>query len=312
MLVAGVLGSVAIGVLIAIQSRINGELGRALGDGYLAASLSFGSGFIVVAIAMVFWRPGRRGLAAVMTAVKTRAIPAWFICGGALGALFVLSQGLTGAVLGVALFTIAVVCGQTVSGLLIDRRGIGITPPKPLTITRLLGAVLALVAVGWAVSPHFGGDVPLWMLALPLIAGLGVGLQQAINGQVKLRAASALTPTFLNFLIGGALLLVAAAIHVGIVGWPASFPSNPLLYIGGLVGGVFVAATAMVVRITGLLLLGLASTAGQLVTSLVLDVVLPIPGHVFAFATVGGTALTLVAVLVAATPSRRISRERGL
>jgi transporter family-2 protein len=305
------LASVGIGILIALQSRVNGELGRVLDDAYLAALISFGSGLVITGVALLFWRPGRRGMVGIRSALKERRIPWWFLVGGAIGAVFVVSQSLSGAVIGVAMFTIAVVCGQTISGLLIDRRGIGLTPPSPVTITRLIGAVIALAAVGWAVSPHLGGDIPLWMLLLPFVAGLGIGAQQAMNGQLKLVAASALPPTFLNFVVGSLVLLVAAGIHLAIAGWPETFPGNPLLYTGGLIGAVFVAGTAMVVRTTGLLLLGLASTSGQLLMSLLLDLVVPLPGHVLAVATVAGTGLTLVAVAVAAFPSRAIKARRA-
>jgi len=308
-LILGVLASVGIGVLIALQSRVNGELGRELDDAYLAALISFGSGLVITGAALLFWRRGRRGMAGIRLAVKERRIPWWYLGGGVIGAVFVVSQSLSGAVIGVAMFTIAVVCGQTISGLLIDRNGIGLTPPSPITITRLLGAVLALVAVGWAVSPHLGGDIALWMLLLPFIAGLGVGLQQAMNGQLKLVADSALPPTFLNFVVGSLALVIAVGIHLVVAGAPEAFPSNPLLYTGGFIGAIFVAGIAMVVRTTGLLLLGLASTAGQLLMSLLLDVVVPLPGHVLATATVAGTALTLVAVGVAAFPSRALRRR---
>ncbi|CAN5126144.1 DMT family transporter [soil metagenome] len=308
-LTLAVLASVGIGVLIALQSRVNGELGRELDDAYLAALISFGSGLVITSVALLFWRPGRRGMVDIRSAVRERRIPWWYLGAGAIGALFVVSQSLSGAVIGVAMFTIAVVCGQTISGLLIDRNGIGLTPPSPITVTRLLGAVIALVAVGWAVSPHLGGDIPLWMLLLPFIAGLGVGLQQAMNGQLKLAADSALPPTFLNFVTGSLVLVVAAGIHLAFAGLPSAVPANPLLYTGGLIGVVFVGAIAMVVRTTGLLLLGLASTSGQLLTSLLLDLIVPLPGHVLAAATVGGTALTLVAVGVAAFPSRIVRRR---
>lgn len=306
--VLGVIGALVIGVFIALQSRINGGLGAALADGYVAAIISFGSGLVILSIALIFWKPGRRGVVTVVKAIHERETPWWYICAGANGAIFVLAQGLTGAVLGVALFTVATVAGQTVSAMIVDRRGIGRTPGVNLTVSRAVGAVIALLAVGWAVSPHVSGDVPYWMLVLPLVAGFGLGVQQALNGQVRLIANSALTPTFFNFLAGSVVLVVVNAIHLLIVGWPEHFPTNPLLYLGGLVGTIFIAGSAIVVRMTGLLLLGLGTTAGQLATALVLDVVLPIPGHVIVFATVAGTLLTIVAVFVAAIPSRQLRR----
>ncbi|MET4703423.1 DMT family transporter [Frigoribacterium sp. UYMn621] len=302
----GVAGAVMVGVLTATQSRINGELGRALSDGYLAAVISFGSGLVILVVALAAWAPGRRGLSKAFASVREGTTPWSYLCGGAGGALFVLAQGITGAVLGVALFTVAVVCGQTISGLAIDRNGIGHTPPAAITVTRLLGSALALVAVGVAVSAGVGGDIPAWMLLLPFAAGLAVGLQQAVNGQVRRVAASALTATFMNFLVGTTVLLVACLIHEAIVGLPERMPTNPLLYLGGLIGTIFIGGAVVVVRVTGVLLLGLGSVAGQLVMSLVLDLVIPATGRVIVTSTVIGTLLTLVAVVIAAIPSRSL------
>jgi len=299
----GVAGAVLVGVLTATQSRINGEFGRALDDGYLAAVISFGSGLVILALALVIWAPGRRGLTRLFASVGSGATPWWYLIGGAAGGFFVLSQGLTGATLGVALFTVAIVCGQTISGLAIDARGLGSTAPAPITVTRLLGTVLALVAVTWAVSSQLVGDIPLWMLLLPFLAGLGIGGQQAVNGQVRSISRSALTATFMNFLVGSIVLAVAAIIHESIVGLPPALPPEPWLYLGGLIGTIFIGLSVVVVRATGVLLLGLGSVAGQLVMSLVLDLVLPIPGHVFAWTTLAGTLLTLIAVALAAVPS---------
>ncbi|MFM9918874.1 DMT family transporter [Lacisediminihabitans sp. H27-G8] len=302
----GVAGAVLVGVLTATQSRVNGELGRALSDGYLAAVISFGSGLVILVVALAAWAPGRRGLSKAFASVREGTTPWWYLCGGAGGALFVLSQGITGAVLGVALFTVAVVCGQTISGLAIDRNGIGHTPPAAITVTRLLGSALALVAVGVAVSAGFGGDIPAWMLLLPFAAGLAVGLQQAVNGQVRRVAGSALTATFMNFLVGATVLLVACLIHEAIVGLPERMPTTPVLYLGGLIGTIFIGGAVVVVRVTGVLLLGLGSVAGQLVMSLVLDLVVPAAGQTVVTSTVIGTLLTLVAVAIAAIPSRAL------
>lgn len=305
----GMVTAVMVGVLTATQSRVNGELGRALGDGYLGAGLSFGSGLVILLIALALWAPGRRGLAGAFGSVRAGVTPWWYLCGGAGGALFVLAQGLTGAVLGVALFTVAVVSGQTISGLAVDRNGIGTTPPAAITVTRLVGSTLALVAVVVAVSAGFGSDIPAWMLLFPFAAGLAVGLQQAVNGQVRRVAGSAMTATFMNFLVGTTVLLIACIIHESIVGLPSRLPADPLLYLGGLIGVIFIGGAVVAVRVTGVLLLGLGSLAGQLVMSLVLDVALPVPGHSVVASTVVGTLLTLVAVGIAALPSRTIRRR---
>ncbi|NEN04266.1 DMT family transporter [Diaminobutyricibacter tongyongensis] len=287
------------GAGVALQSRINGELGRRLDDGFVAATISFGTGLLILVVALAVAPTGRRGLARVGAALRSRSLPWWYVLGGSAGAFLVLSQGLTAAVLGVALFTVAIVAGQTVSGLALDRIGLGPGGRRPLTPARITGAVLALVAVTWSVSAQLTGDVPLWMLILPLIAGLGIGWQQAVNGQVRVVASSALSATFVNFVVGTTVLVIATLVHSSFAGWPSSLPSEWWLYLGGAIGCVFIAGASLLVRITGVLILGLATVAGQLLTALALDLVLPSGSHPIAWTTVAGTLLALVAVAVA-------------
>jgi transporter family-2 protein len=94
---------------------------------------------------------------------------------------------------------------------------------------------------------------------------------------------------------------------VGVRGWPTGEPpTEPWLYLGGPIGVMFIAAAAVVVRVTGVLVLGLASIAGQVVGAVVIDLVLPTEGARPGVATLVGVALTLVAVGIAAVaPGRR-------
>jgi len=296
------------GALVAIQSRINGELGSRLGDGFTAASISFGSGLVILGVALAIAPAGRRGLARIREALRDRRLRWWYVCGGAAGSFLVLSQGLAAAALGVALFTVAVVAGQTISGLVLDRVGIGPGGRRPLTPARLVGALLALVAVTWAVSAQFGGSAPVLLMLLPFIAGLGTGWQQAVNGQVRVVAESALTATFINFAVGTTVLVVLMLVRWGIGGLPKQLPTEPWLYVGGALGCVFIGVTALLVRITGVLLLGLATVAGQLAAALLLDLLLPTAGHQLAFSTIGGTLLAIVAVAIASVRWRGRAR----
>lgn len=300
-----VLVAMVCGAGIAAQARINGDLGKQLGDGVFAALISFTVGLVIVAAAVAVAPTGRRGVKRVVSALSERRIPWWYVAGGSAGAFLVASQGLIASIVGVALFSVAIVAGQTVSGLVIDARGLGTMTAKPVTVQRLVGSVLALVVVIVSASAQVRGDVPVVLLILPLVAGFGIGWQQAVNGQVREVADSAITATFINFVVGTAVLLIATLIHAGFVGWPPNFPTDPVLYLGGLVGVIFIAGAAVIVRVTGVLLLGLGTIAGQLLASVLLDLLLPVEGHTLTVATVVGAALTLVAVGIAAIPGRR-------
>lgn len=296
-------GAIVCGAFVAAQSRINGQLGHELGDGYLAAFISFGSGFVIMGIVAALQPGTRRGIGSVIRSIRSGTTPWWYAVGGTAGAVFVLSQGLTAAILGVALFTVATVTGQTLSGLLVDRHGLGTMQPKPVTVFRLVGAVLAVLAVAFSVSPEIRAGIPPWVLILPLAAGLSLGWQQAVNGQLREISGSALTATFFNFAVGAIVLGVILLVHAIASGLPVHLSDKPYLYLGGAIGIVFVAGYAIVVRLTGVLLMGLSAITGQLAASLLFDIALPVAGRELAWTTVVGTVGTLLAVGVAALPS---------
>ncbi|MBQ1038038.1 DMT family transporter [Micromonospora zamorensis] len=296
------------GVAVAVQSRINGELGERLADGFAAAVVSFGGGLVVLLVLVPLTPGGRRGLVALRGALARGALRPWQCLGGMCGAFLVASQGLTIGSLGVAVFTVAVVAGQSGSSLAVDRAGIGPTGRQPVTRQRLAGAVLTVLAVGLAVGDRLKDPGMLALALLPLVAGVGTAWQQAVNGRVRAAADSALTATLVNFFVGTVTLLVAFAIDLAVRGWPTGhLPTEPWLYLGGPIGIVFIAIAAAIVRFTGVLLLGLATIAGQIVGAVLLDLVSPTAASHPGLNTLLGAALTMVAVLIAALapPARR-------
>jgi transporter family-2 protein len=299
--------AVVLGGVLAFQTRSNGALGAGLGDGVTAAAIVFATGLALVSLALAFSGRGRRGLRRVSDEVRGRTFPAWMLLGGAIGSVFVVSQGLVGATLGTAMFTIAGVAGQTVSGLVLDQMGIGPGGRRPVTPLRLAGSLLGLVAVGLAVVSELGGPISVWLLALPLVGGLCLGSQQAVNGRVRVVADSPVTSTFINFVTGTVVLLIIVSIRAFTVGLPTHFPTEPWMYFGGITAVIFIAITSVLVRITGVLLLGLGTVAGQLITSLALEILLPSGSSPIGWSTVVGTGLALIAVAVTSAGSRSAS-----
>lgn len=306
-----VIFGIAIGAMNAVQSRVNGALGSALDDGFVAAAISFGSGLVILAVAMMFSRVGRTGVRKLRDAVQERTLPWWTLFGGVSGAFYVLSQSFTATLLGVALFTVGVVCGQTLSGLAVDRFGIGPGGRRMLTAPRVIGAILTLAAVAWAVSSQLNADVPLWLIWMPLVAGVLQAWQSAVNGTVRVVSHSVLTATFLNFVMGSLALAVVLVVHVAQDGWPSSIPTSPWLYTGGVIGCVFIAASALVVRIVGVFVLGLAVVCGQLLSALALDVFAPTGAASVSPQIVAGTALSLVAIAVVGVRWKGIRPRRS-
>jgi bacterial/archaeal transporter family-2 protein len=350
----GIAAAFGIGVILACQSRINGELGQRVGDGILAALWSFGSGWVLLLILTALLPGVRRGVHQLLTTVRQPSLqrpglqrpgpqrpgpqrpgpqqpnggatlgadtgnparPAyrlrWWQClGGICGAYLVVVQSATVGLVGVAVFTVAVVAGQAATSLVVDRLGLGPAEHTPVTGTRVVGAALALVAVSLAVSGEAWTPALLVLAVLPALAGVGTAWQQAVNGRVSATATvdgngvnGARVAALINFTVGTTALAIAAGVDVVLHGLPSGWPAEPYLYVGGLCGITFITGAAFIVRFTGVLLLGLGAVAGQLVGALVLDGLVPAGDAHLTAVTILGTLLTLVAVMIAAVPTR--------
>ena len=305
-LIVGLPMAVATGLFIPIQGRINGALGVALEDGIGAAVVSFSTGLLVMTVISLALPRGRAGLARILPAVRERQFPPYYVLAGCIGALFVFAQSFTIGLLGVALFTVAAVTGQTLSGLLVDRMGIGPAGKRPITGIRVLGSVLTVAAVAWAVSPRFSaGESGLQLLVpvlLPLLAGFLMSFQQAMNGTATVHYGTPIAATLVNFIAGAALLWVAWLVKLAVAGAGNPLPAQWWYYLGGPLGCIFIGIGALLVRSLGVLVTGLGMIAGQLLGSLGLDLILPVPGTVIALPTVLGTILTLGAIVLATLP----------
>jgi transporter family-2 protein len=289
------------GVALAVQGRINGQLGHQLHDGLFAALISFSVGSLLLLMALPILPAARAGVGRLREALRTKALRPWQLLGGSCGAFLVTTQGLTVSILGVAVYTVAVVAGQIVCSLPVDRAGLGPGGPQPITLPRAVGASLAVIAVIISVSDHAAVTVSggLWWAVLPAVAGLGLAWQSAVNGQVRVAAANVVVPTVVNFLVGTCVLALAAVVDLLVRGLPAAPPGQWWLYVGGALGICSIMTAVTAVRVTGVLLLGMSSVAGQLIGAVLLDVLVPAAGGLSTTSLVG-IALTMVAVGIAA------------
>ncbi len=269
-------GAVSIGATTAVQARINGVLGVRIDDGIVAGLISFAVGLVILIVVILAMPSGRAGVGRLLAGIRSRTIPFWMLLGGTCGALTVTTQGLVAGVLGVSLFTVGVVAGQTLHGLLLDRIGVGPSGIVAVTAGRVIGGALALVAVGISLSGDVLATAPLWLLLLPFAAGAGIAWQAAANGRLARRVASPLTATLMSFIAGTVVLLAGAAVSVAGRGMPETLPAEPWLYLGGLLGFAYILLGAWLVPYTGVLLLGLGSVLGQLVTSVAIDLLWPV------------------------------------
>jgi transporter family-2 protein len=277
------------GSLVAVQQRLNGDLGRALHDPLLAAVVSFGSGLVVMSVLVL------RRLDALS---RLPAVPFWSRLGGLGGATLVAVGATAAPRIGVALLTVGLVSGTTVAALAVDRAGLGPGGHRPLTPPRIAGALLCLGAIALSAKEGLRA-VSLPLLMLVVLAGGLVAVQQAVNGRMR-GATDAVVATFVNFTVGTTALLVGLGVQAALGHLRADhWPSEPWLYLGGAMGCVFIAIAAVVVGILGVLRFGLATTAGQLLGGVLLDL-----DRGVSAATLAAVALTVTAVAVSGRGAR--------
>ena len=297
------------GFMIAMQARVNGELSHRLDNAPQAALVSFSSGLFFIAIYALFSKRVHEGLRKLKGAVARGEIPKWRLLAGALGGCFVAIQTSIVVFIGVALYSVASIAGQTAVSLIVDRIGLTGGGPKMISPRRVTAAGITVIAVLVAVWDKLEGVdfSPLYVI-LATLAGALVGVQRALNGQINEHSGDSYTTSLLNFITGTSFLLVFIVVLM-ILGRNElqPLPSGPWwIYTGGIIGVIYIAFTALIVQHLGVLTFTLYSVGGQLFGSLILDLYLPSEGISVSWYLVTGIALTYVGVVVGgATQARR-------
>jgi transporter family-2 protein len=219
------------------------------------------------------------------------------VIGGMGGGFFVAVQSIAVPQLGVALFSITSIGGQTVASLVVDKLGISPRGKQAISPIRIFLAVAILFAVTLSVFPDLGkANFKLLPVILGLIVGCVVSFQQAINGQVNEVSKEPLSTALINFLMGTSVLMIALAVNLLTGAHVNHFPHTWWLYMGGMCGVAFIAVSAHVVKHLGILNFILFSVAGQLVAAVFIDWAFPTPSAKLTGYLISGTAMTLLAV----------------
>ncbi|WP_248758453.1 DMT family transporter [Pseudarthrobacter sp. SSS035] len=311
-LAVGIPLAVTAGLTLPLQARINGELGQRLQDPLLAGLFSFGGAALIMAAATLVLPSGRAAFVKLLSGTREGSIPWYFHAAGVVGAYFIFAQTSFVAGVGIAIYTVAVVTGQTVSGLAVDRVGLGPGGKRAITALRVIGVLLTVGAVFWAVSPRLSG-VPdpaamLVPLALVVLAGILMTFQHAVNGKIAAQVRSPIPGTLINYVVGSFGLALIWVLKLALTGGMPTLPAEPWLYTGGALGCINLVLSALLIRHIGVLLTGLSMIAGQLIGALLMDWLLPVAGSAIYPQTVFGTLLTLAAIVVAALPGSALRK----
>ena len=289
------------GVMIALQSRANGELSHLLGNSTEAALVSFGSGLIVITLITPFNSAIKNGIRNLQSAVIAKEIPRWRLFSGVLGGSFVALQTQVVPLIGVALYSVASIAGQTAMSLVVDRIGLTGGGKKLISKRRVTAALITVFAVLISVLDRISiASFSLIAVLLAVLAGVLVGVQRALNGQINEHSKASFTTSLLNFVMGTStlvILLFALLIFKGDAIVP--LPSGPWwVYTGGTIGVIYIAFTSTIVQHLGVLTFTLFSVGGTLIGSLLIDIFLPTKGNTVSWYLVTGIVMTYLGVII--------------
>jgi len=299
------------GLLIALQARANGELSHRLGNGLQAALVSFTSGLIIIVVIALFNPSIKEGVRTLRRAVIAKAIPPWTLFAGMLGASFVAVQTQIVPLIGVAIYSVAAIAGQSAISLVVDRIGLTGGGKKEITPRRVTAAFVTVFAVFISVADRLDGkDLSIAAVIFGVLAGTIVGVQRAMNGQINEHSQQSFTTSLLNFAMGTTFLLVILLFAMTLGGMKLSpLPAGPWwIYTGGAIGVIYVAFTSTIVQHLGVLTFTLISVGGQLAGSLLIDLYSPTDGVQVSIYLVSGIVLTYLGVLVGGVRNSQLKR----
>lgn len=303
------------GAMIALQARANGELSHRLNNGLQAALVSFGSGLLIIFVITLFNSTIKEGIKNLRKAVANKEIARWKLFAGALGGSFVAIQTQIVPLIGVAIYSVASIAGQTAMSLVVDRIGLTGGGKKLISPRRVLAAFLTVLAVLVSVWDRIdANDLSMFAVTAGGIAGAIVGIQRALNGQINEYSHQSFTTSLLNFITGTSflLILIVAGLILG-RNELSPLPSGPWwIYTGGVIGVIYIAFTSTIVQHLGVLTFTLFSVGGQLVGSLIIDLVSPTDGVSVSAYLVTGIVMTYAGVIAGGVGSSRVKKPQKL
>ena len=291
-------------VIITAQSSVNSELNTYTENALITALINFSTGLLVLAFMMIFSRPIRRGFISIPRLVREGRLKRWQLFGGLSGAFFVASQSSLVQVIGVAIFTVAAVAGQTSAALLVDKAGIGPAGKQPVTLMRIGAAILGIVGVLVSVlGQDSTGQFAFGAVLISFAAGALVSTQPALNGQIANHTGQPAAATMVNFIVGFITLVVVYAIAQQVNPQSFNVPpmpwENPVIWLGGPFGVLFVLTASFMAKTLGVFLFTLTSVVGQLSGAILMDVLFPTASTNITWQLLLGISITGAAVVLA-------------
>lgn len=290
------------GALIAAQGRFNGDLSTAGAGALVTTWLSYVGTLVTTAIVLVV-----QGRAARTAHTLRHDARWWWYAVGLCGVPIVIMFAIGIPIVGVAIASVCSVAGQTVSGLALDARGVGLPAPLHLTRRRLGAAFVALaglvVAVGAGPTTNLGTAIGLGVAIF--LGGMLISGQQAGNGRVTQLTGNPVLPA-LTSSAGGT---VAVTVILGVAAATGHLhgvhlPGQWWLYLGGPLGAAITVCAAWAIRHLGTFALTLGVVVGQMVTAVLVDLGTGVGAR---WATLAAVVLVTGATMLVVVPRRVVA-----
>ncbi|AUJ32108.1 MAG: DMT family transporter [Liquorilactobacillus nagelii] len=275
-----ILLGLSIGFGLPLQTAINSKLRRIVGSPLLSSMVSFTVGTIFLAsITLIL----SHNLNIASTVFKQ---PWWIWIGGLLGVVYLTGNIVLFPHLGSVQTVIMPVVGQLIMSMLIDNFGWFYSPQHSLNLIRIIGCALVFIGVILAVAAgslfkNQGSlmKVPLkksrqffWQLA-GIFTGMLSAMQTAINGHLGVVLNSAEKAALVSFVIGTVALWVIVIVREHQINLKPAFNQNYpwWIWIGGIIGALFVLGNAFLVPLIGTGLAVVIVLFGMITGSLLVD-----------------------------------------
>lgn len=269
-----ILFGIIAGLVLPVQTLVNTRLRASTGTPFSSSLISFAVGTVTLLVIATAITGGTFGIS------QAFGEPLWIWFGGLLGVVALTGNILLFPHLGAVQTVVLPIAGQIMMGVVIDHFGFFDSPASPLTIVRAVGAlvtlggVIAIVAGPGAPTKRDDSTMALWLWRLAgFIFGCFTASQSAINGHLGQITGSPVSAALVSFTIGVSALIVLNIV----LRWRPRIErpngeANPWwMWVGGVLGAMFVLGNAALVPQIGTGLTVVATLLGSMLGSLLID-----------------------------------------
>ena len=291
--------SLLAGALISLAVAFNGGLSGHYGL-YLATVIIHIIGLIFITI-LVFIHKDR---------IRHKIQPWHFYAGGFLGVIIVVFTNAAFSRISVSAILALGLLGQCIGGIIFDQYGLLGMPKTPFTRRKWLGITLIVMGIVPMIN-----SFEIIAVLLAFGAGLLVLVARTLNANLS-EVTSVQTGTFYNYVFG----LIGSVIALFLLGRGdissfsfdlATSANHWYLYLGGILGVVFISIVNFSVKKITAFYLTLLLFIGQIFSGIIVDVILT--GELAVLNLIGGTlvALGLCVDLILDNKTRNTPKQTG-